>query len=76
MAGSGELSRRRVTFEADLPELFRALCDAKGNTDGIGKRMVAALLADPGTGELVVMAMYGVKVIDDVLQLKDEWIMA
>jgi hypothetical protein len=55
--------RKRVTFEADDVKLFDALRAAGGNTDGLGGRMVSALLSDPTMAELIGMEVFGVTYI-------------
>jgi hypothetical protein len=52
--------KKRVTFEADDVKLFDTLRAAGGNTDGLGGRMVSALLSEPTMAELLGMAVFGV----------------
>ena len=53
--------KRRVTFEVDSSQLFDTLRAMKGDTGPLGARLVAALLAQPCTADLIGMAVYGVE---------------
>ncbi len=55
--------RKRVTFEADDVKLFDTLRAIGGNTDGLGGRMVSALLSEPTMAELIGMEVFGVTYI-------------
>lgn len=53
------MNGRVVTFEVDTTQLFDTLAKV-GTFTPLGERLVGALLADPGAGDLLAMAVYGV----------------
>jgi hypothetical protein len=58
------MANRRVTFEVDTGVLFDMLQSLGGDTGHLGQRVVSSLLADPGNGELLGMAAYGVVLVE------------
>lgn len=59
------MATRRITFEVDTSKLFDTLHAMEGNTEPLGTRLVASLLAEPGFADLVGMAVYGVEVVTE-----------
>ena len=56
------MAKRLVTFEVDTNQLFDALKDMQGDATAIGNRLVAALLAEPNSADLLGMAFYGIQI--------------
>lgn len=54
------MTTRTVTFEVDTAVLFDMLHKMNRDASEIGKRVVGAMLAEPGLSDILGMALYGI----------------
>lgn len=59
------MAKRRVVLEADTSVLFDMLHNIHGDTGPLGTRLVSLLLSEPGTADLIAMAVYGIDVVEE-----------
>lgn len=59
------MTKRRITFEVDIDQLFTQLQAMGGDAGPLGQRVVATLLAPSAFRDQIGMAVYGIVIVPE-----------